>query len=127
MAYTKTTWAEGDVITADKLNNMEDGIAENQSGGGIRFINFTPDSDGKMLYESGLSLRDFMGAFIGAENDIISFFYTINQGAYNPSAGYIILCATYDNAAGDQATTNLQVQEFQYYPETGFIQASSPD
>lgn len=26
MAYTKTTWATGDVITADKLNNAEEGI-----------------------------------------------------------------------------------------------------
>ena len=28
MAYTKQTWACGDEITADKLNHMEDGIAE---------------------------------------------------------------------------------------------------
>lgn len=27
MAYTKTTWATGDVVTATKLNNMENGIA----------------------------------------------------------------------------------------------------
>lgn len=27
MAYNKTTWANGDVITADKLNNIEDGIS----------------------------------------------------------------------------------------------------
>lgn len=127
MAYTKTTWADGDVITAEKLNNMENGIAESQSGGGIRFIHFTPDSDGKMLYESGLSLRDFMGAYIGVESDRLSFFWIISQGAYNPSNDYMLLVATYDNAAGDQATTNLQVQEFQYYPETGFIQASFPD
>lgn len=31
MAYTKTTWATGDTITADKLNNMEDGIAANDN------------------------------------------------------------------------------------------------
>lgn len=29
MAYTKQTWATGDTITAEKLNHMEDGIAEN--------------------------------------------------------------------------------------------------
>lgn len=28
MAYSKTTWANGDVITAAKLNNMENGIAD---------------------------------------------------------------------------------------------------
>lgn len=26
MAYTKQTWADGDVITADKLNHLEDGV-----------------------------------------------------------------------------------------------------
>lgn len=31
MAYTKQTWNCGDEITADKLNHMENGIA--QSGG----------------------------------------------------------------------------------------------
>ena len=30
MSYTKQTWATGDIVTADKLNHMEDGIA----GGG---------------------------------------------------------------------------------------------
>ena len=29
MSYVKTTWASGDVITADKLNNIEGGIEEN--------------------------------------------------------------------------------------------------
>ena len=28
MSYTPTTWVTGDVITAEKLNNMESGIAE---------------------------------------------------------------------------------------------------
>ena len=27
MAYTKQTWATGDKITAEKLNNIEDGVA----------------------------------------------------------------------------------------------------
>ena len=32
MSYTKQTWANGDVITAEKLNHIEDGIAG--AGGG---------------------------------------------------------------------------------------------
>lgn len=28
MAYNKKTWKDGDVITAEDLNNMEEGIAE---------------------------------------------------------------------------------------------------
>lgn len=34
MSYVKTTWANGDVITADKLNNIENGIESAGSGGG---------------------------------------------------------------------------------------------
>lgn len=33
MSYVKTTWANGDVITADKLNNIENGIESAGSGG----------------------------------------------------------------------------------------------
>lgn len=38
MAYEKNIWANGDTITAEKLNHMEDGIAEGGSGGGFVFI-----------------------------------------------------------------------------------------
>lgn len=31
MAYVKTTWANGDIITATKLNNMETGISNNDT------------------------------------------------------------------------------------------------
>lgn len=35
MAYEKQTWSCGETITADKLNHMEDGIADSGSGGGV--------------------------------------------------------------------------------------------
>lgn len=35
MAYVKNTWTSGDIITAEKLNHMEDGIG---SGGGVLVI-----------------------------------------------------------------------------------------
>ena len=43
--YVKTTWATGDVITAEKLNNMEDGIesALNRSNAHI-FLYTDPES-----------------------------------------------------------------------------------
>ena len=36
MAYTPTEWQCGDTITADKLNKLEQGVA-NASGGGRKF------------------------------------------------------------------------------------------
>lgn len=32
MAYNKTTWQTGDIITADKLNNIENGISSLSNG-----------------------------------------------------------------------------------------------
>ena len=31
MAYTKTTWSENDIITAEKLNNIEEGVSQSNS------------------------------------------------------------------------------------------------
>lgn len=38
MAYTKQTWSTGETITADKLNHIEDGIA-NSEGSSVLFLN----------------------------------------------------------------------------------------
>lgn len=40
MSYEKNTWNKGDVITANKLNHMEDGIA---GGGGVLVVNSVYD------------------------------------------------------------------------------------
>ena len=34
MAYTKTNWKDGDVISAEKMNKIEQGIADAGSSGG---------------------------------------------------------------------------------------------
>lgn len=41
MAYTKQSWKTGDVITADKLNHMEDGIGSGGSTGLEMVLRFT--------------------------------------------------------------------------------------
>jgi len=46
MAYEKTTWAKGDVVTSAKLNKMEDGVAAAGSiaclATGTETLNITP-------------------------------------------------------------------------------------
>ena len=80
MSYTKTNWNSGDIITAQKLNNIESGIEEatsgsgGESGGGWepRFIDYSslpaatdfPPSQFAKQYEVGLEPSDFYGAFI---------------------------------------------------------------
>lgn len=41
MAYTKNTWASGDVVTSAKLNNIENGIAS----GGVLVVGYTAEGD----------------------------------------------------------------------------------
>ena len=43
MAYAKQTWANGDIITAEKMNHIEDGI-ESTSSGGITIANIAVSS-----------------------------------------------------------------------------------
>ena len=47
MSYTKYTWVTGEVITADKLNHMEDGIA---GGGGITVYKIAYDQETYAAY-----------------------------------------------------------------------------
>lgn len=65
MAYTPTNWANGDVITSEKLNKMEQGIASGGSGSGFYVLHTTITSDeqsGTLSYtnvelqESGLPI-----------------------------------------------------------------------
>ena len=44
MAYTPTEWKNGDVITAEKLNKIEDGITDASSGSEVFIITFTNNS-----------------------------------------------------------------------------------
>ncbi len=48
MAYTKNTWADGDIVTSAKLNHMEDGIA---NADGIMVINDTDNGLDKTWQE----------------------------------------------------------------------------
>lgn len=41
--YEKQTWTTGDVITEEKLNHMEDGIASGGSGGSVLIVRSTYD------------------------------------------------------------------------------------
>lgn len=45
MAYEKQTWQCGDVVTADKLNHIEDGIANSGGGGTPLIVTFTEEGE----------------------------------------------------------------------------------
>ena len=59
MGYEKQTWANGDVITADKLNHMEDGIA---NAVGAMFVTETNENDTSTLGNTYKEIKDAIDA-----------------------------------------------------------------
>lgn len=59
MAYTPNTWATGDTITAQKLNNMEQGIA---NAGGAVIVGYTFSSGSITFDKTWQELYDSMAA-----------------------------------------------------------------
>ena len=50
MSYEKQTWANGDVITAEKLNHIEDGVYANSQSGGVLVVHVTWNEAGTEAY-----------------------------------------------------------------------------
>lgn len=62
MAYTPTEWKDGDVITAEKLNNIEEGIEGDSS---ILKVYFTQDSQDLTVWTSDVPIQDIITAING--------------------------------------------------------------
>jgi len=59
MSYTKTTWEDGDIITATKLNKIETGIYDNSLGfGGAIIINETSSNNTYTLDKRWQEIHD---------------------------------------------------------------------
>lgn len=49
MAYNKYTWQNDEIITADKLNHMEDGISDASGGENLEYIKNDPSSQSGII------------------------------------------------------------------------------
>lgn len=61
MSYTKTTWHKGDVITAERLNKMEDGIesaAESSSGGATLVVTYSEEGTTGSIDKTWNEIKD---------------------------------------------------------------------
>ena len=84
MSYTKNTWANGDVITATKLNHMEDGIEGAGSGGGgfdATLVISVEDETPVVTVASG-TFADFSSKFSNGEHPTAQVFADSDEG-YN--------------------------------------------
>ena len=103
MAYTKQTWQTGEVITADKLNYMEDGIAESPNITVVHFIidyeqspvAVTADktfSELKTAIENGVVI---LGVDADGQTYTTSVIYTNNM--FDCISFYMVNCELSDN------------------------------
>lgn len=128
MSYTKQTWNTGDIITAAKLNHMEDGIGNSmQFPENVYFVNltnipgssdFTCDktfseivsaySDGYMIY-GNYSVNDLSVAIVPLDamfNDdysAITYFSHAEIVSYNPNS-LVAMVKTYSITEIDDVT-----------------------
>jgi len=89
MSYTPTEWNNGDVITAEKLNKLENGVAAGGSGGGVLVVNIT-ESDG--VYTTDKTAGEIKAAFESGTPVVIPSSHTV------PEAGYTVPFLIYVNA-----------------------------
>ena len=102
MSYTKQTWANGDTITAEKLNHMESGI----EGAGVGL-------DGIIFYGEGYSNPKAIGNFNSAKEKltgsnkspivVVGFMFS-NLSTYveGSTDTYAVLSFVYDADAPDR-------------------------
>ena len=94
MSYTPTEWKTGDVITADKLNNMEDGIVN--AGQNVMVAKFTESENVwscDKTNEQMIECLDNGGCVIG-------FFSNM---------GFLTCVPLYSYRTGQYATINFQI------------------
>ncbi len=106
MAYEKQTWTKGDLITAEKLNHIEDGIS--QSGGALTVIEtVTEDAHGNEVRTLDKTYNEIASAdavrikSVGSKG--LTSFYTINGMAENDEQHlYYVSAMLITNEIGDQ-------------------------
>lgn len=82
MSYEKQTWQSGDIITAAKMNHIEDGISSGVSGGLLVELQSFPSTtmSGSSLLKN-VTAQDIVSAF---ESGIIPLLYVPSVNHYLP-------------------------------------------
>lgn len=75
MAYEKQTWNNGDIITADKLNHIEDGIENNNLN--VMVVILTQDGQDTSSVTCNKSAKEIYDALNNGE--IIRAYYNVND------------------------------------------------
>ena len=114
MAYEKTTWQSGDVVTSEKLNNIENGIAS------LDYVILEPTVDTETGYlHLGKSYNDFLAYYnsnklvyvkvqrVDSEIHIESFFLILSDLTYDRDFGYRVTFGSEIGFSSDTADGEL--------------------
>ena len=96
MSYEKQTWQTGDVITASKMNHMEDGIAGAGGSGGLTVVfttedggsSYTADKTFQEVYTALTDMTPVYGYFGNTEDGYLTiqfgggYYYTDGGGGH---------------------------------------------
>ena len=99
MSYTKQTWTRGDIITAEKLNHMEDGIAS----GGVFIIEETVSDNTHTLNKTWNEIYNAVASgkicYLSFLNGFFSLAYITNLISF--VVGFTGLSETYETSTAD--------------------------
>ena len=114
MSYIPTEWQTGDIVTAEKLNNMESGIsAASASGGGLQIIEVTMSNQG--VVSCGKSYNELCAYIESGKSLLFSFDF---EGS---GSGYGTLDQLYYSASTEGYTLAV------YLDSTYYLTAESAD
>ena len=87
MSYEPTEWKTGDIVTAEKLNKMENGI---EDAGGVLLVNaiLDPQTNMHTLDKTWQQIYDSHACFIRTVYGENSVYWEIVREAYGSSMGY---------------------------------------
>lgn len=121
--YTKTVWSDGDIITAEKMNKIENGIAEvgGSGGGGSTVVLDCTDLEHLPTLEPGLTEEYFLN------NVLIKWTQYKIGDMVVPVTARVINISEYDglfdimsiSSAADNTDTVKWGPALVYNPETG--------
>ena len=124
MSYTKQTWETGDVITADKLNHMEDGIADAGGGGALTIGCIITTSGNKTYYTLDKTWKEIHDAYVGGTPCVVSITSDEGEGT---TGNYMYLVTnvtsiTYDEYPEDNSYGVYAYYDFSCGSESGYPQ-----
>jgi hypothetical protein len=128
MAYVKQNWETGELITSQKLNHMEDGIAE--GGGGVMYAHYVYDdtvdyidktySELKEAYLSGMNIvcvRDDSnddpeyGSSSFQYGGLVSLHEDVGTGSQYQSSSYTVLFSNIGGFSSTADDVNMEAME----------------